>query len=189
MHTLSGRRFDLGDKFTPSVKDIGVGLSRIPRWAGATVRPWSVLQHALASYNVAAQEVPNDPEVQLAVLMHDMEEMATSDIPKPFKHPEQEKLAEDIRQWMYDGTLHVPYPGADVLDIVHAIDSRMASAEASCLCHPLVRADFGIPDLVSVDAVWELLDVGPNRAIRMFERAAQRLLATPKMKHLARRLR
>ena len=49
MRTLSGRRFEIGTEYAPTIRDIAVGLSRIPRWAGATIQPWSVLQHSLAA--------------------------------------------------------------------------------------------------------------------------------------------
>ena len=54
MHTISGKRFELGTTYAPSIQDVAIGLSRIPRWAGATVRPWSVLQHSLATATLAA---------------------------------------------------------------------------------------------------------------------------------------
>jgi len=167
MHTLSGKRFELGGSFVPTVRDVAVGLSRIPRWAGATIVPWTVLQHSLACYRITA-ESGLSPETQLLALWHDCEEMATNDIPKPFKTPEQVALGDTLRVQLYRGALGMPEPRDFVWQPVHMADETIRDAEAHCLCHPTSRADFGLPFTPAVDAVWDLIPASPNDTIAMF---------------------
>jgi len=166
MHTLSGRRFDLGSTFAPSIPDVAIGLSRIPRWAGSTVRPWSVLQHSLAARQLAGLL---DEHSQLYALWHDSEEMATGDIPSPFKAPEQRELGRTLRIWLFRQTLGLPYPSEGIQAVVKEIDDRLKIAEAHCLCHPLTRESFCDPwDLEAVDAVWHLIGMPEREAIATF---------------------
>jgi len=83
MPTYSGRRFWLLDPRPEDIetKDIARGLSRLPRWLGATKgRPFLVAQHlVLCSYLVPAP-------YRLASLMHDAPEVYTGDLVSPIKH-------------------------------------------------------------------------------------------------------
>lgn len=175
MHTLSGKRFELGGTYTPSVRDVAVGLSRIPRWAGATIVPWTVLQHSLACQRIAA-EAKLSAEAQLLALWHDCEEMATNDIPKPFKTAEQEALGDTLRVQLYRGALGMPEPREFVWQPVHVADGALRDAEAHCLCHPATRVDFGDPFPGAIDAVWDLVSVTPNEGIALFVDATAALL-------------
>lgn len=215
MHTLSGRRFEIGTKYAPTVKDIAIGLSRIPRWAGATVRPWSVLQHSLAAGVLVENE--NDPILHLAALAHDMEEMATGDIPKPFKTTTQSELGKRIRAWMYLEVFTQPSPDERTEEKVKAIDKQLRLAELLCLCHPrawqdpyftgevarffLQLADEGSdagagqnellatsPDVMpACDAVWDLIDMPEREAIFLFTEQVTTLLRTKRLMSMERR--
>lgn len=182
MHTLSGRRFALGGTFVPTIRDIGVGISRIPRWAGATVRPWSVLQHALAGWDLVKQEIPDDIRLRFHMLHHDDDEMATGDIPKPFKTEQQMELEEKLRRWFYEAQFKQVYPTETEMELIHYVDRRLLAAEAACLIHPAARDDFDVPDSRAVDAVWNLIDITPNEAIARFEAASEEALSDRRMK-------
>jgi len=66
----------------PPLLDVLVQLGRIPRFAGATTREFSVLQHSLHVWKLATMQ---NPGVALAALLHDAAEILTGDIPTPFK--------------------------------------------------------------------------------------------------------
>jgi hypothetical protein len=204
MHTLSGRRFEIGTKYAPTIRDIAIGLSRIPRWAGATIRPWSVLQHSLV---VGALVVAEDkPVLHLAALMHDMEEMATGDIPKPYKTKTQAELGKRLRDWLYSVVLVQPNPDPRTAEIVHAIDSDVKFAELLTLCHPRAWADpyfhsevaqfFEVVSrvdddepgvMVAIDAVWDLIDMPDREAINIFTSVVTDLLASNKLQAMRQR--
>lgn len=192
MYTISGRRFELGTKYAPSVLDIAIGLSRIPRWAGATVRPWSVLQHSLAAGALAEPE--GNPVLHLAALMHDMEEMATGDIPTPFKTAQQVELAERLRAWLYSEVLVQPNPDDRTVEKVKAIDEQLKLAELLSLCHPRSWQDPAFLGLVqafvvkaepktmpAVDAVWDLIDMPEREAIFTFTEQVTTLLQSTQL--------
>ncbi len=174
MHTLSGRRFEIGGSWSPTIKDVAFGLSRIPRWGGATLVPWTVLQHSLAAHRLAKRS-----PVALAILWHDVDEMATGDIPKPFKTPEQAALGERLRVWFFEATLGLPYPGEGVWDAVKLHDESMKIAEAHCFCHPRVRLDFPnltVSDLNACDVIWDMFTVPVDDLIREFVEVTEGLV-------------
>ena len=181
MHTISGKRFELGTTYAPSIEDVAIGLARIPRWAGATVRPWSVLQHSLAASALA--ERPQGGRGQLYALWHDCEEMATGDIPTPFKTPDQRELGEELRRWMYEQTLGFPYPNTGIQEAVKRFDDEVRLAELYCLCHPrawdwsLTERAPQMENFDAADAVWDLIDMPEREAIYAFTTLTKALLS------------
>lgn len=179
MHTLSGKRFDLGGEFTPSVRDVAVGLSRLPRWAGATLVPWSVLQHSVAVF-IQAEKLNLNSEQKLLALWHDAEEIATGDIPSPFKTEQQRELQHVLHRFIWEGALGVRYPLATDFEQVKILDNAAKAAEAHVLCHPNVRGDFGLNSLLTsnaVDALWGLYDWDVESVIGVFTVETTNLLA------------
>lgn len=186
MHTISGRRFEIGTKYAPTIHDIAVGLSRIPRWAGATIRgsEWSVLHHVLACGRLA-RRAKFSPEAVLFAYLHDMEEMATGDIPTPFKTEQQKGLERRLRRWMYKETVKRQYPTPLTVEAVKILDDRLKLAELLSFCHPnawwdpyfraevlqFVNASPPHSGVMSaIDMVWDLADVGAREAIDLFTR-------------------
>jgi len=55
----------------PPVRDVAIGLARLPRWCGQTKAPFSVLQHSLVAADLLR---PHGVELELAGLTHDFEE-------------------------------------------------------------------------------------------------------------------
>jgi hypothetical protein len=70
---------------TPSIDDITLGLSRMPRFAGQGRVFYSVLDHSLFAASLVQTEAPAAFAAQLAVLLHDAHEAMTQDCPTPFK--------------------------------------------------------------------------------------------------------
>lgn len=191
MHTFMGDRLDIEQNFTPTIKDIAVGLSREWRWGGATVVPWSVLQHMLAGHMLTEGE---DPLTRAAFLFHDSEEFVTGDIPRGFKTPDQEELGRRVRKVIYQKTLQLPYPNTQVLKKVKRYDNVIARAEADCLVHPRARRSMeskweGIEATEAAwDAVWTLMDVPERDVVKMFVGIATDMLANPKLTALRRQV-
>lgn len=184
MHTLSGRRFEIGTEFAPTVADIAVSLARLPRWGGATVKgkDWCVLHHSYAA-GLVAQDRGCHPESILYALLHDMEEMATGDIPKPFKTHGQSELGAQLQRWLYSRTIGLQFPDEFDQAVVKTIDDELKFAELVCFCHPnswwdpyfhQKFLDFAIardPDpqtMGVVDRVWEVAETDEDKLIDLF---------------------
>jgi hypothetical protein len=73
------------DTETPTLDDIALGLSRMPRFAGQGRIFYSVLDHSLFAAALVQEEAPVAWAAQLAVLLHDGHEALTQDCPTPFK--------------------------------------------------------------------------------------------------------
>lgn len=175
MHTLSGRRFEIGDGWAPTLKDIAFSLSRLPRWGGATLVPWTVLHHSLAMYRLALTMPTQKADTLLYCLMHDVDEMATGDIPKPFKTEEQSELGWQLREWFYKRALRVRFPNVGTQSAVKYLDHVAKLAEAHCFCHPRVREDFGNDEVPMdmVDIMWDLFTDPLDKLIDLFINEAQ----------------
>jgi hypothetical protein len=103
--THSGRLVNIGRPDAPSLEDIGLGLSRQPRYTGQTRVWFSVLDHSLFVLDMAKDETP---EVQLAVLLHDAHESLTADVPTGFKPPELRELQKGFLDPLI---MEAHYPG------------------------------------------------------------------------------
>ena len=80
VRTASGAAADWN---TPApLEDYLLQLGRIPRFTGATVVPWTVLEHSYHTYLIAQSLYP---EQALQALLHDFAEILIGDIPTPTK--------------------------------------------------------------------------------------------------------
>lgn len=79
----------------PSLIDIGVSLSRMPRFGGHTRRWWSVLDHTLFCDELVRNSGCTRHE-RLAVLLHDAHEAVTADVPTDAKGNELRWLQQDL---------------------------------------------------------------------------------------------
>lgn len=86
--TRTGRRFDLLSP-KPSmvcIEDVAWQLSLINRYNGATVRPYSVAEHALLVAEIIERSTPGvHPIVLRAALHHDSHEAYVGDVTSPAK--------------------------------------------------------------------------------------------------------
>lgn len=90
-----GKRIDIYN-FTAEQLDpvwIGIGLSRIARFAGAGWNSVNVAGHSV----MLSHLVGNDINKQRAALMHDVPEIFTGDVPSPIKRACPDLLAIDQR--------------------------------------------------------------------------------------------
>jgi hypothetical protein len=87
--TYSGREVS-PSRGVPSIEDLALALSRQPRFGGMCRRHWTVVDHSLFAA-MLAQRDGKEPELQLALLLHDAHEW-TGDIPTHFKTTEQRAL-------------------------------------------------------------------------------------------------
>jgi len=162
---------------------IARALSRVQRWNGDTIVPWTVLQHTLAGLAL----IP-DTEVVAATywLLHDSEESLTGDVPMPFKTGEQVVLGDAIRNQILK-SLGLPAPDAGAIERIRKMDERLAAAEAQVLCPLKTRQAFPIYDEEAFAIVVSLLDMTPRQAIETYLEAVDKLLSLPTIKALARR--
>lgn len=85
MNTYTGKRFDLLDPRPENVGllDIAHALSNQARYAGHTVRHYSVAEHSLIVFDAVRTLAPEDIDLQRWALMHDAAEAYVTDIPWP----------------------------------------------------------------------------------------------------------
>lgn len=102
----SGALFDLFGEGTEGLtrEVLALGLERECRWARQTPTPWSVAEHLVVVSEVLRRDgAPT--ELQLAGLLHDVEEAILGDVPTPLK-----------------GALRVVLPDGSVGDYVEALE-------------------------------------------------------------------
>ena len=161
--THSGRIITL-ESGTPTIEDVGIHLSNIPRWAGGAHEPWSVAQHSLAALSLAIDPpgekdtgirgctehgtILTEPEtfggagMSLLALWHDAHEFATEDVPPPFKSDGVRELQRmlDVRLWR--DVLKSEQLPADTGPYMKWLDAVLTTTEAHMLMHPNVGKHF-----------------------------------------------
>jgi len=116
----------------PSLEDIALALSRIPRFGGHCRTPWSVLQHSLVCEQIARND-GRTKMTRLIALLHDAHEALTGDVPSPLKVPQLKVLQKQLDERIFGAyicngppSLYLPI----TLEIVRQIDYRALVAEA-----------------------------------------------------------
>jgi hypothetical protein len=136
--THSGRLVNQDRPDAPTLEDIGLGLSRQPRFTGQTRVWFSVLDHSLYVLDMASDE---SPEVQLATLLHDAHESLTGDVPTGFKPAELRALQKGFLDNLI---MEAHYPGGITAYDAHEekvaeFDARALVAEAIEIGPPKFR--------------------------------------------------
>lgn len=134
--TLSGRRVARDTTEHPSLTDIAVGLSRMPRFAGQTTHWFSVLDHTmLGLYLIEADGFAYRYDKRWW-LLHDAHESMTGDVPTDLKGAElrflQRTLDERIFAAFYP-RLPLGPEGGEHEARIKELDSRCLRAEAVVL--------------------------------------------------------
>lgn len=137
----------------PSPTDLAVQLGRLPRFAGATRVWWSVLHHirfchklwALhpACSHLKSSQPFTEIEVARALLLHDADETASSDVPTLWKPPELRAWARRLQErtfLAYMGSI----PGPAVMEYVKRIDLLALRMEAELVGPPGVLVHSGL---------------------------------------------
>jgi hypothetical protein len=121
--TLTGRLLLPQNFAVPRLHDIAVQSGRIVRFSGAAHMPpspihgtprmypahghWSVLHHLRVCHDLLHALVPDFPLLlMLRLLLHDSDEVATSDVPTLWKAPEQRLLGVGLQ-----GRIYLTYSG------------------------------------------------------------------------------
>lgn len=165
--TYDGR--DVGPhEGTPSLRDLAIGLFRMPRFGGQGRRWWSVLDHSMFMAELARRDAeargldePQTRAFRLAALLHDAHEAITADVPTPYKsgllYVRQRSLDERIMAAYFPGGI-VAYDA--FAPDVKRLDRRALRAEAvahgppSLFNYAAVRDAFGeAPEWGDVDAL------------------------------------
>lgn len=183
MMTNSGRLVLPGGDDVPTLDDIALGLSRIPRFAGQTSELYTVAEHSLAAANLAADPDRWDRALPLHALLHDAHETASSDVPTTWK-----PTALSVWQDKFDRQLYrryaLPDPSPAAVIEVRAIDRALLLAEAK-LFHP--RAYIRLSEemqlaasheaLAAVGYIRQLHDGDPARVRSGFRAQLERLIS------------
>ena len=159
---LDGGLFEVFGEGTTGLSpdSLKLGLMRAPRWRGQTSRPWSVAAHSLAVRRVLSV-MEAAPIVQLAGLVHDVEEAILGDVPTPLKRllTVEGRSYEDFERRIRARAiraLDLPDEVAEFTESgpVKLADAIVLHAEARVLCHPLMAEWLGPCPTAGVDPVW-----------------------------------
>lgn len=121
------------ERGAPTLADIGWGIYRIPRFAGQTLKWYSVGAHS----EVVAGLVPD--EVKIHALLHDAPECVVSDTPTTWKTEIHQRSEALIMRRIYRN-LGLKMPTKAEKKIVKKADMRALYAEALILGH--AEADY-----------------------------------------------
>lgn len=169
MYTLSGASIELGHIDRATFKDIATGLSRLPRWAGNTRVPFSVLQHSLMVHDMVSEQEFVGPtnRLRLLALWHDAHEFATGDICPPFKTPEQQAIQRKIDEELWVMLDTSPLRGWET-EAIKRYDKRAVSTEAWTICHDKVREYFPEPTEKDSNLLLHYVDMPEFYCVKMF---------------------
>ena len=109
-----------------SLDEFAVGLSRLPRFAGQTVVPWTVAHHLLVCRQLSLYR----PDLAVHALLHDAHEAMTGDIPTTFKTRDLKRSQRRLDARIYSA-FNVPLPTMVQAKQIKEIDSRALLAEAA----------------------------------------------------------
>lgn len=164
MITYTGSRIEPLSKFdgkfnaVPTIIDIALGLSRMPRFGGQTRRWWSVLLHSLVCYQIARQylEGPWDDEVfdvlgdvsqdklLMLCLLHDSHEAITADVPAFFKPKELKQWQAELDQRFFSSLGLWPVRKVEE-DFIKWVDDEALRAEALLVGPPTIMQHLSYP--------------------------------------------
>lgn len=144
--TRSGRLLAPRNYGVPTLHDIAVQSARIPRFAGAHRAPyWSVAHHLLVvsdALRTIMQALDHEPLMAVA-LLHDADELATSDVPTLWKPPELREAAQALRDNVYREYVgRLPTQAED--DAIKAVDRAALWAEGKVVGPPGVLVHAGL---------------------------------------------
>lgn len=163
--TRSGIRYSLvyPDPNTISLLDVAHALSRLCRFTGHTPRHYSVAEHSVRCWRVAASMGASITE-QRAVLMHDAHEAYIGDMSSPLKRcVETQRFEKKHKQAM---ALRFKLPLKDPV-LVHEIDLALLATE--------FRDLFGLEGVVSAAPLPEKISNTEQNYYQDFLDAAQRM--------------
>lgn len=158
MITYSGSRIEPLSKFdgkfnaTPTIIDIALGLSRMPRFGGHTRRWWSVLLHSLVCFQIAEQYIDQEmckydgerDRVLMLCLLHDAHEAITADVPAFFKPAELKQHQHDLDERFLSSLGCWPISKVEE-DFIKWVDDEALRAEALLIGPPTIMQHLSYP--------------------------------------------
>lgn len=133
IQTFTGRKFypfDL-ERAEIDILDIAIGLGREPRFAGHTIKTYSVAQHSTMTSLVVPQEFA------LEALLHDAQEAYLRDLGSPIKQglPDYQALEKKVSARILS-EFGLGFP---ISEETHKADAAVFTTEVLCLmCDPTV---------------------------------------------------
>jgi 5'-deoxynucleotidase YfbR-like HD superfamily hydrolase len=154
--TRGGHLVDLLNPHAATIKltDVALALSRIPRWNGHTLRPWSVADHSMLVADLVGDA---DPNLALAALLHDAHEAYIGDIVQPVQDAlgtiltGGEVVAPDVRFLAY--RLNAAISAAFALDAELFHHSAVKAADRLALAIEAARLMPSMPANTAATAV------------------------------------
>lgn len=119
-----------------NARDLFVRLSRQRRYGGDL--DWTVLQHLALCSRIAGIMRPKEPLFRAFVVLHDMHEAYTTDLPYPIKRilPEWEAFESAWEQLVHQA-VGIGWPVADAIKArIKVVDQRAAFVEMATHDHP-----------------------------------------------------
>lgn len=189
MMTLTGNYIGR-DHGAPSLEDIALGLSRMPRFGGQTVFEWTVADHVVCATSYVIKLIGKGLSTEdttrllpLHVMLHDAHEALTSDIPTTFKTDDMKALQRRLDVRLYTA-LGLTLPTATEADYIKQIDRAMLLAEAA-VCTPLTTYqkiceelhDIAMP--IAVETIEEHIHNGVDARAEFLRYASNFIWRTP----------
>lgn len=113
----------------PTLREIGIGLGRQPRFCGQTREWYPVLAHSLVVAALTA------PKWRPQALLHDAHESVLGDTVTTWKTPERHKHEDRLQARIYE-RLGLAWPNEEGAAAIKAADLAALAAEAHILGHP-----------------------------------------------------
>lgn len=131
--TLSGRLVKPTTGDHPNLMDIAIGLSRTPRFAGQTLRWFSVLDHTMFGLYLIEESPSKTFYDQRWWLLHDAHEAMTGDVPTDVKTDDLRKVQAQLDEKIFGAFYPDRIVTPNAVARIHEIDNRCLRAEADVL--------------------------------------------------------
>lgn len=143
--THSGRLLLPQNYGVPLLHDIAIQSGRIPRFAGACRVHWTLLHHLITCSELGRNlfGIKHPSTLGLLLLLHDSDEIATSDIPTQWKAPEQRRLVDPLQARVLE-TYMGRLPDPTERTICKRVDLLALTAEAIVVGPPGVLEHSGL---------------------------------------------
>lgn len=149
-----------------SVWDVCRNLSRIRRYSGATIAPFTVGQHTLLGLHYARQH-GEPPAILAHFLLHDAPEAYIGDVPAPVKRslPGYQEREARFLSAIY-ATCGAPDPTPAQAAVVAEYDMLACASEKAVLISPAAGPWEGMPEPLAVpDAILHAPEEAVRRAL------------------------
>lgn len=158
------------ERGAPTLREIGIGLGRQPRFAGQTPIYYTVLAHSLAVASITP--LRHRPYA----LLHDAHEAVLSDTVTTWKTDER-RVIENMLQARIHASLGLTEPNEFTTDAVKVADLACLAAEAHILGHPKAEEYWPADEIAPEAHIATLRQLSVCRAWLDADRAGARFVA------------